>query len=1068
MPTRLVFRFLLRPLLALALVALTLLDRRSVAAETNPGYSVDLWRSDDGAPQNNVDSMAQSGDGFLWMATDEVVARFDGVRFVTVEVDQFVDIRRNALMPSAPPGPIEGPFRVFSTADHALWLTGGGGAVWRWTGHEFARWTRPDPLDDAITHIFEAHGQIRAVTADGNIFAGADGKFTQIARGGPLCAAFEKSGRMTLLCQTNPSGMAEIGPDGASHGIPEEIPGATCLDADGSGGVWAGGDGGLYRVRDGHAAAIPPPAASFTVAKVIAAPDGNCWVTSGRQVWLYRANAWHEIAGARDILLPNDVQMVDGSGCLWVAPSGVGFWRLDLNGAITKFGPEDGIPADAAAGCIDLEGNTWISIYRAGIARLRSKRFSAVTVNNYLHAASLWGLAEDRDGSMWFSPEFKGPVRWKNGEQTEFKLANFKRNSGWAQGVAVDHQGQIWVAANNDGLYRQENGDFRMEFPWPREAGYCSAIYQDRRGAWWMGSNYGLQSCEGGLWKNWGAAQGLPAPATHAIAEDVEGHLWVGLYLGGLACLDGDRFKVFGVKEGLKTESIYTVVPGADGSLWIGGHGALARRKNGRFTNYTTAQGLPDSHVVQVLQDGRGGLWLGTRAGVCRIPIASFDAVDRGESTMLDALLFDSSDGLPTSACQGRCSPACVQAHDGALWFLTARGAAYCRPEEVIRNTVRPSVLLESVTVDEHLWQEKSAAADPLARLTTAPRGPLALPPGQHLLEFQYTATSLTSPEKVRFKYRLEGLDRTWVEAGSRRSALYSFLPHGAYRFHVIACNNDGLWNETGAALDITVAPFFWQRWWFPIVIAGLIACVAGGLVALWMRVRHRRRMARLELEAAREGERIRISRDLHDDLGASLTEIGMLAADASSAPSPDPATGAQVRTIAEKAQSLVTALDTIVWAVDPQKDTLPALASFVGSFVEEYTAAAALDCRIDIQQSLPERPLSSDFRHSIFLAVKEAVHNAVKHAHARRITLEMFLAGENLNIRVVDDGCGFDLQNHSAGNGLMNLQQRLANLRGICNIRTSPGNGAAVSFSLPLPSSQSPYAQDHGGARRG
>ncbi len=1018
-------------------------------------YAIDLWRSDDGVPQNNINSMAQSADGYLWMATDEAVARFDGVRFVTMQVDQFVDLRQNGWKENASLGRMMGPFRVFSTRDRSLWLAGGSGALWRWSGREFRLWRPPEPNAEEISRVFEIDGNIIAIGNRGGIFKGENEHFVSIGTmhisGLPLAEFVKHEGHWCLLCQVDADHFAEIDSSNAKGRL-EKIIGATCIAGDSAGNGWIGTSHGIYVWKEGKLTSLPSPTPSFSIAGIAPSSELACWAFTERQIWCWQGERWFQAGENETAIGLASVHLADAVGGLWIAPSGSGCWHITKTGDVTRYGPDDGIPADPSAGCIDQEGNVWLSIYRVGIARLRIRRFNTVKVSNFLHSASLWSIAEDDEGAIWFGPEFKGPVRWKDGVQTEFTLPHFTGGAGWAQALTRGRDGVVWVAANQDGVYRFENGAFIKQLPWPKDAGYCSALYQDRRGVWWMGSNYGLQSWEDGAWKNWGRAEGLASAATHAIVEDAEGHLWVGLYRGGMARLDGERFVTFGAKEGLESDSVYTFIPGKDGSLWIGGFNGLSRLRKGRFTHYSMAQGLPDHHIVQLLDDARGYLWLGTQNGLCRVPLSSFNEVDSGASASLDCLVMDHYDGLPTRVFQGRCSPACLRAHDGALWFLTAQGAAYCHPEQIVPNDIAPTVLLEAVRTDHQRWGKEDAAAAPLQVTSIAPAEKLVLPAGMHLLEFEYTATSLTAPEKVRFSYRMEGLDRGWVEAGTRRTALYSFLPPGAYRFQVRACNNDGKWNPRVTWLDIVIEPFFWQRGWFIALSVVFIAAAAGGIVALWMRMKHRRRMARLELEAAREGERIRIARDLHDDLGASLTEIGMLAADAAGSPATQAEIDSHFTVIADKAQSLVTALDTIVWAVDPQKDTLSSLASFLGSFVEEYSAGAGLDCRVDIQASLPESPLPSDTRHSLFLAVKEAVHNAVKHAHARRISFGLRLEGEVLEIRVSDDGRGFDSTKSSAGNGLQNMRQRLANLLGFCEIQSQCDSGTVVTFRTPLP----------------
>jgi signal transduction histidine kinase len=634
----------------------------------------------------------------------------------------------------------------------------------------------------------------------------------------------------------------------------------------------------------------------------------------------------------------------------------------------------------------------------------------------------------------------------------------------WTKALAVDRSGRVWAAAMGAGVLRFEDGAFHPEMPWPPDAGFSRVLYQDRTDRWWLGSDRGLHCWTDGRWETWGASRGVPAKGIRAITEDTEGRLWVATYGAGVALLDGDRFVVFRRADGLPHDSVYALCAGADGSLWVGTHGGLARRRHGRFTRYTMAQGLPDPRVVQVLEDRFGFLWLGTRDGLCRIPLASLDAAERGKSTTLDCLVFDQKDGLPTRLFQDRSAPACWRARDGRLWFLTAGAAVYCRPEQIRPNLVKPSVTIEEVIINGQPWTAERphhdaafGTEDLLAPLAVKAPSRIRLPPGAHLIEIRYTAPSLVVTDDVRFEHRLYGLDSRWCKAGSQRSVLYSALPPGAYRFRVRASNNDGTLNPVGAGLELVIDPHFWQTKWFPALVTLLLVGGTGGAGAWLQHFRMRRRMARLELQRAREAERTRISRDLHDHLGASLTEVGMLAADGAEVGTPAAQPATALRAIGEKVQAMIGDLDSLVWAIDPQKDTLPALVSYLTSSVSEFCASSGLDCRLDVQRELPPWPVRSETRHNLFLAVKEAAHNAVRHAGATRLVFRLTLVRRQLELTLQDNGRGFDPLKTVPGNGLVNLRERLTYLGGRCDVAARPGEGTVVRLVLPLRPADAP-----------
>jgi signal transduction histidine kinase len=328
-------------------------------------------------------------------------------------------------------------------------------------------------------------------------------------------------------------------------------------------------------------------------------------------------------------------------------------------------------------------------------------------------------------------------------------------------------------------------------------------------------------------------------------------------------------------------------------------------------------------------------------------------------------------------------------------------------------------------------------------------------------LEFRYTGLSFTAPEKVRFRFRLAGVDRDWVEAGTQRAAVYQYLPPGEYVFQVTACNNDGVWNPAGARVAFVVEPFVWQTWWFRMAAAAVGAAGIAAGVAAVARARLRRKLERLERQQALERERARIAKDMHDELGASLTRITLLSQTARAELEDPQAVAEGLDRIYTTARELTRALDEIVWAVNPHHDTLDSLATYLGRFAQEFLAAARVRCRLDVPVHLPAWPLTAEVRHNLFLAFKEALHNAVKHSGASEVRVVLETDADGFVLRVEDDGCGFTLptagwaeaeSSSARGNGLRNMHQRLRDIRGRCEIESMPGQGTRVRFRVPVP----------------
>jgi signal transduction histidine kinase len=425
-------------------------------------------------------------------------------------------------------------------------------------------------------------------------------------------------------------------------------------------------------------------------------------------------------------------------------------------------------------------------------------------------------------------------------------------------------------------------------------------------------------------------------------------------------------------------------------------------------------------------------------------------------------LAYGINDGMPTLECSGGLQAAGGQTADGRLWFATAKGLVAADPRDVKSNPLPPPVWIEELRVDDKKFADGY------------PAGPLEIPPGRHRIEFEYTGLSFIAPERVRFKYRLNSFETEWANAGGRRVVTYNYLPPGEYSLEVTACNNDGVWNETGATLSFSVLPYFWQTARFRFLSGLATVLAASALVWADTRRRMRRRLEKLEREGALERERARIAQDIHDDLGASLTRIAMLSESArgeSRVPEP---VAKNLSRIFATARELTRAMDEIVWAVNPRHDTLDSLANYLGRFAYDYLSAAEIRCRLDMPLQLPPLPVTAETRHNVFLAFKEALHNVVQHAAATEVRVELRLEAERLVLRVVDNGRGVrspglrpaspggkttseihGLEPRASsgriagGNGLANMRRRLAEIGGGCEICSQPGHGTTVIFTV-------------------
>lgn len=1051
-------------------------------------YLIDVWRSDEGLPRDGIISVAQGADGYLWICSMYELARFDGVRFVNVDQENVfggvvLDLKADQ----------------FGNVWMGTWL----GGLLQWRDQRLSRWLPEGASSDRVLAILpQDDGGVFVVTSHGRLVRASHGRAELIADashcGRPVASSIcqDRAGQVWFV--TEGGKLVRINSDNAQEPrVSTSVPAAgqarnwTAVQVDAAGQIWAGTDNGLYRWQDKRFDPVETPQRPFVVSEIVAScesrtlrrnrvlstPDhakasqdsAGPWIVANDTLWQRQAGGWTSVrlsAGP-----PLSARMTDSKGNLWFSTAaGAGLMRAETSGRLLVLRESEGLPEGRITSlCEDREGNIWVGIKRIGLARLRERRFRVMGTREGLSAPVVWAVLEDAAGRMWFGTEGGGADCWQDGKFTQFKLGK-GGCAGDVRSLFLDSRGTVWAGTSDNGIFRFEDGTFApaLHRPHQRDTDKTFAIYEDRRGQIWLGSDYGLFSWAQGRLQWHG--DGSRIVTVRAITEDTAGRLWVGMWTGGVASFDGKQFTCYGLAEGLPHRMVLGLHGDTDGSVWIATMGGgLCRWRDGRFTRYSTAEGLPDNRICSVAKDRRGDLWLGSPAGIFRVSKRSLAALDTGQTDRLDCLAFEQADGLPTRECTGGSQPSIWPTRDGRLWFAMYEGAVGLLPEEIRVNQLPPPVLIEELLVDGVSALKDSEASLPSSPASTlrARRGTgagkvLTIGPGRHLLDFRYTATSLTAPSKVRFKYRLAGLDTVWREAGTSRTAIYNVTAPGNYHFEVTACNNDGVWNETAATLGVTVLPYFWQTIWFRIGAFLMGVAVFGGTMRSFERRKLQRKLKELQVQQALEGERTRIARDIHDDVGASLTEIAMLSEFAQSDSVSAQQIKADAQNIAAKARESTQALDEIVWAINPRNDTLDGFATYACAYAQQRMRDAAIRCRLDVPSALPSWPLAAPVRHNLFLAFKEALNNVVKHARASELRIEMRVDARYLTVLIADSGQGFatesekrgpsQRQNLLSGNGLANMRERLKAIGGAFECESRPGQGTRVKLRVKLP----------------
>jgi signal transduction histidine kinase len=669
-------------------------------------------------------------------------------------------------------------------------------------------------------------------------------------------------------------------------------------------------------------------------------------------------------------------------------------------------------------------------------------------------------VCEDGQGGLWIGYSGNRVDHWTGGGAQQFRLLpsslplDANLDILWnVKAVFVGRKegalGGNWVLAGTESaqpprLFQLESGRFQQVENLPDAFGQkVSAIFQDRAGRLWLGTQDGLLRFDD--LKQFTSRDGLSANDVRAIAEDREGNLWVGTEGGGLNRLRDGHFTCFTKTNGLPGNSISAAEVDRDGVLWVATSGGLARCSGGKWTSYTKKEGLASNSLGYLLEDGHGHLWIGSNAGLMRLKKGELNEFAATNSVTISCRVYGEPDGLPAGECTSGSQPGAARSRDGTLWFPTIHGLASLNPDRLNLNTNPPPVVIESVLVAGELQ-------NPDTLRSAAPRE-VTIPPGKEGLEIRFASLSLAAPDKGRFRYLLEGYETTWKERpGNVREAPYNKLPPGEYHFRVTACNEDDVWNKEGATLSIRVLPPFWQTWWFiGLTSLGLLGMIVGSVHYVSTQ-RLQRQLAALRQQEALERERARIARDIHDQVGANLTQLSLLGELVESDKYHPEEVEGHARQIEATALETTRALDEIVWTVNPSNDTLDGLITYVCKYTQEYLALAQLRYRLEVPPQLPNIPISPELRHNVFLAAKEAVNNIVKHSDAKAAWLRLRLQTGRFTLEIEDNGRGLPPGAADKGrNGLRNMRKRLEDVGGEFSIGPGAEGGTRVRLTAPL-----------------
>jgi signal transduction histidine kinase/ligand-binding sensor domain-containing protein len=958
-----------------------------------------VWTIKDGAP-DDVHALAQTFDGFLWLGTSSGLYRFDGIRFEHYQPQPGVALPSHSI------------YSLMATPDGGLWI------AFEPTGLGFLKagfltvFSRPQELPDSPIHSL-------AQDYDGRIWAGTE----------------------TGLVLREGTRWISIGHDW--NFTPDMIR-ALFVDRDGT--LWVATLNSIALLRRGSKAFELAGAVGTGVTSLAEAKDGRVWFADngGISAQLVRpvpvAGRNPDSEGPKVVADGLHELLFDREGDLWITRLDSGIVRIRNPEKLGNrvLGPHDhefeslngtgGFPGAVAYKLLeDREGNIWVGCSK-GLVQIRRNRVVPVSLpqryqNIVLHAGE--------DGEIWVGTTNTRPLLHIRGESVLFEKVGERASS-----VFRDSNGDVWWGSDT-GIWRQRDMNFKY-FPIPRDAGPPAWVYEiisdgHSDGLWVRLGDFGTVHFKQGVWNLNERPNGVPFVGPSASFQDPSGRVWLGFAGGQLYVFDRDRVTIYSQSDGLDVGRI-KVIRGLGQHIWVGGELGLMLFSEGHFRRVNVDAGEPFGAVSGIIETVDRGLWLNEMRGIVQIPPEEVRQLIDDSNHRVKYRRFDYLDGLPGMPEIGHANSTAVEAWDGRLWFATDDQLAWIDPAHITWNTLPPPVSILSIG-NERGPQPISDEVKFVA--------------GTHAVEIDYTALSLSIPERVEFRYKLKGVDKDWQDAGTRRQAFYTNLGPGRYQFQVIACNNDGVWNETGAGLSFVIASFIYQTLWFRLLY------VVAGVGVLWVfsfiRMRQVILLSKTRLEE-RVQERERIARELHDTLLQGFQGLILRFQAITNRIAKEDPTHNMMEQALDHADEVLLEGRERVRNLRSEGAAVKSLSEALASFVNELSQ----DHGADISVSVVGTPqvLHAIVRDEVFRIGREALANALKHSSALRIEAEIIYDCAGMRLRIRDNGDGIDEATLNGGRpghwGLSGMRERAKKIGARLNLWSRLGAGTEVELIVP------------------
>jgi signal transduction histidine kinase/ligand-binding sensor domain-containing protein len=941
--------------------------------------------------------------------------------------------------------PDESVYQLLQDQTGFLWIAGRGFVV-RFDGSTFLRFPAPESRNTFYTMAQPDDGSVILTPRNGDPLRYRRGGFTREPLPAPYTGntigyslvapdgATWYSVRGAVL-RMNSSGTETFGP---ADGINEQN--WTRFAVDGQQRVWLASGGFLGRYENNHLVAVSLPANGGDL-RIATTREGGPWVVTATQVLKLDNHGRPEVVADLPPLIGShyvNTACEDHLGQLWLGTRSQGIHVVGRKQHVRIAVSSDTVTALLE----DRDGTLWAATNN-GLCAISTKIYTLFDKSRGLATSAVSAVCADNEGEIWAANGDGGVAHFHDGHVDERQLQH--RGRVFAAGCVTRRaDGGVWaIAGAGAALFQVSSTDATPVLLENVDSLHATAFTHTNGDLWFLVSDRRIGRLQGKGVQVFGQAEGLTAAGVRSFAEDDQHQLLVGTNDGLVLRFDGVRF-VPVLPAGTRLESAINAMLVMDHQLWLAtASNGLALWSDGAMTRVDHEAGLPDDNLTQLAPDNAEFLWCGSGSGVFRLRITDVQRLIRHESSTLPTLRLGKDEGLTRVVCQGTTGPGVARSRDGRLWFATRQGVLAIEPKAPALTPRPPTVAIEEVLSDDQ--------PQPLVR-------PFVAVPHAHKLEIRFSTLCLAAPSRVVARYRLDGFDSDWIPAGPAKIATYPRLPPGKYRFNVTVGFGDPSIPERTDQIEIVVPPRWWQTILFQLSAFALLVAAITLMARVWFHRRLRRRLEKLERESAVARERARIAQNIHDDVGASLTRISLLT-QAGIPHSPD---AENLNRIYETAREITRSLDEIVWAVNPQDDTLESFASYLTDFAQKFLDVAGIRCRLAIPAALPAIPLSSETRHHLFLCCREALNNVVRHAGASEVVIQLALQERSLLLAISDNGHGLPTSataaspdRSSSGHGLANLQERMRRLGGQCTVQSSSSGGTIVTLTVTLPSPQ-------------